>query len=463
MSNILSKRSALEGQERLEAEILEYKNKAIALQDQEREIDDLKTRIECLKNERNRLIVQREMFQQKLKSHLDSFKEEDEQEEAQIEGEPEKIIQKKSLLKRVFSGWKEFSIQKAKLTLHLSMITSKRLTQVFTTWKRLHQEQRHQNLDILIAARDRRLRREREATILEEEELRKRKELQNLRERLETTPPKKVISKAKIERMKLQKIADAYWKKVKSNRAFLVFQEWKEVHRPYKEEILMKKKVERREIVRKIFNSMKEFSHSLIKKREIAAERRAIALRKLKKNTFQILKSNSAHASLVLAKTKLVTNVGPKKFFDAWKSYRARKLEEKEKIQFLRRRFYKIKRDWIFRMFKVGLSINKEHKIAMNKSLKVRETIQKRRRLYTFLDRTFIISEANCLIRSKHLQKKKQAFLALLNSSRHHRQRRTAIENLHSIEHDIKRRWTLEFMNLFIGGARRSINKQKVV
>lgn len=446
----------------MEAEVLELKSKVSEMHDIEKTVTDLRRRISQMESERDELLKVKTGLRDKLRTHLQALKDQEAAEEELDHISEERSDEAQGLIHRAFSGWKKFSVQGDKLALHLSMQDDKRLTQVFTTWKRVFQSQRQENIELLIAARDRRLKREKQATAAEEALDRKKKDLEQLRQRLEAAPPERNVPKAKIERLKLEKMAEAHWKKVQTQRAFLVFQEWKEAHMPYKQERLVEKKAFRHETIRKVFNGIKAFAGDLAKKRQIAVDRRVIAAHKLKKRVFLTLKERCVSAFRLQSVAGQLPCENPKKFFDAWRQCTDSMLEQKAKIRFLRRRFDKIQKDSFFQMLKNGVAVVKNQRLALEIALRVRETVLKRKRFYTFLERTLTTSLVSDFCRDKKFTFKKQVFRALLASTHELKSRRLTLQKFADFEQLNKRRLKREFLEEFFTGARQAINKTKV-
>lgn len=413
-----------------------------------------------------RKISQLENKKAELASTLQAHQAALEATEEDIEETPaEKIISSKkpmSLLKRAFSGWKEFSIQRAKLTLHLRLKQDRQMTRVFTTWKRYFTNHRQERLDVLIAAREIRQQRLREESEFEDQEAIKRRELGELRKRLEQSPPRRIVSKNKLYREQLAKKAEIHFKKSQSARLAEVFSEWKAANKTYRDQQYMNRRADRQEIVRKVFSGFKLLTERLVKSKEIALERKIVHMQKIKKSSFKALKANLTSFKSQLKRIEHISSIQPKKYFCAWKEYTEERLEEREKETFVHRRVIRLRKDFYFRMLKIGLQITRRHQRAFNLINSVRETVIKRRKFNLFLERTEINSRATKQIKSRRLSSIRYIFDNLKDNCKSAQNKRYALNRLVTWFDGKKADMKRGFVDVFVQTCRRSIMKQRV-
>jgi hypothetical protein len=440
----------------IENEVLELKKVVVELQQTCSNIDDLRNRIQQLRQEKEKMTKRLNDLKKKLKDH-EEIADMDEEEVVKME------IAKQHVLKKAFEGWKAFSIVRAKLTLLLKIKGDKMRTKLFTSWKRAFMEYKKDNLEVLQSIKELKQARLKEELNDEKEEVDKKKDLEDLRRRLERTPPKRIIGKAKLERKRLNKVAETHYKKQQESKLGEVFFAWKEASAPYRKEKRIKTVAEQRQILRTAFNGFKEFTSTLKKANEIALERKGLDKYHTKRRCFAAIKDlmiDHKEKETRLANTSMA---GYRRFFKAWRTAFKESQEVKNKEKFLKFRLTKIRKEAFFDLFKLAVSTQKRQNAGIQKALKARETCYKRRKLIEFSQKTNVCHTVGKKVTHKTADTRRGIFNALKEHARANRKQRNALSNLASLLSNLSLAKKSLFLSSFISTMKREINKDKAV
>jgi hypothetical protein len=356
----------------------------------------------------------------------------------------------------------EYSIQRSKLLVFQKLREVKFTNSILSCWKRETEsakEEESRKGSLLRRSQEFEIRTQRDQ---EEENNLKSNSLEKLRERLEHSPRPRRPCAAKIERQKQEARADVFYERVKTRSLRIIFEEWKDSNKDYRESSLLQKETESRRTLAACFGVIKRFKQRLEKSAAIAEDRKKIKVLKIRRAFFGRLKGEWAEAKESSQLQSKHNKATLQLFMQKWKeSYQSSKKIE-NRVNFLRIKLLRTRREHFFEMFREGVRDSKTKKQATKQILEIRDRLVAKKRFQKVRRAVEVHYKLSNLLAESKKERKLLIWNSFCEIIKGEISSKKGFEKMSKVEQTIKQSFRGTFFDLFSTMARRKINKEKV-
>ena len=302
----------------------------------------------------------------------------------------------------------------AKLNMFVSIREDRGRTKLFSTWKDVMRNTEEDRLETTITTKQLKTERMRAQEAAAQVEEAYRRDLEDLKRRLEEPAAPRVIPETKLMRKKMVAVAEQFHRQNLENLLESAFKGWKDANAEYRREAAKQRTLERSKTLRVIFTALKEVKSKLQHGKEVATQKiqyinRGIATKALK--GFKQVVSQQKKTVAILQAKRERNLVGP--LFSAWRANTHESQEEKFFLALVRKKSQKIRLEAAFRNFKEGVHVSASQSEGLRKALEARRRVHLRRKLHQFQRNGIVAHETNKVIRNGRTNALQPVFNAL--------------------------------------------------
>lgn len=396
--------------EPLEDEVLGLKKQVDCNQQLTVGLASLRRKEQTLQQEKAKLLARIEY----LKKRLQELKNKPDTTNIAVrhESDGEEHPRKRSL--RGSDSEEESERDQAKLNMFVSIREDRGRTKLFSTWKDTVRNNEEDRLETTITTKQLKADRLRAQEAAAQAEEAYRRDLDDLKRRLEQPAAPRVIPETKIFRKQLIAVAEHYHVKTLSNLLQTAFKGWRDTNTEYRREAAKTRALERLKSLRLIFTALKEVKSKLQNAKQIAAQKIQFINRGIATKAIQALKQVVSQQrntfSLLQAKSELHL-IGP--LFSAWRASTHESQEQKFFLALVRKKSQKIRLEAAFRNFKEGVHVWASQREGLQKALEARRRVHLRRKLQQFQRNGIVAQGTSKVIREGKLRVVQPIFDAL--------------------------------------------------